>query len=142
MLQSATPISSENLSASQERALAALLAGETVTSASEVAKVSRQTVHRWMRNPEFQAAFNAGRNNLRGEMETRLEIVASQAIANVDRSVVEGDTNVSLAVLKGLGLLRGQLPEVGSELADEIEGQQRLRSAFALLSNLRPEPPE
>ena len=76
--------------------------------------------------------------DLRREMETKLEIVASQAVANVDRSVAEGDTSVSLAVLKGLGLLGGRSSQVGTELADEIRGEQKLRCVLASLSNLGP----
>jgi hypothetical protein len=126
MSQNATPDEPKNLSARQERALTALLSGEGVTSTSTITKVSRQTVHRWRRSPEFMAAFNAGRNNLRIEMEMKLEIVALQAIANVERVVSEGDTGVSLVVLKGLGLLCGRQRVVGTESADEIRSDQTL----------------
>ena len=138
MAQNATAERSTGLSVSQVRALAALLAGENVTSAARVAKVGRQSVHRWLRNPDFMAAFNAGRNNLRCEMETKLEAVAAQAIVNVDRVVSEGDTNVSLAVLKGLGLLGGRSRQIGAECADEIRVDQNLRSMLASLSDLGP----
>ena len=134
MLRIATPAGSRNLSASQERALAALLTGESVTAAAKTAKVSRQTVHRWMRAPDFQAAFNAARNDLRSEMETRLENVASKAIDNIDRCVAEGDTSASLAVLRGLGLLGGRPVQIGSELAAEMRGDQKLKSMRVRLS--------
>ena len=96
-------------------------------------KVSRQTVHRWFLLPEFQAGLNAGRNDLRRELETRLEILASRAVANVDQKIDEGDSGVSLAVLRGLGLLAGRRSEVGSELPEEIRDEQESRRMLASL---------
>ena len=39
------------LSPAQENALAALLAGNTVTAAAEKASVDRTTIYHWLRNP-------------------------------------------------------------------------------------------
>ena len=63
--------------------------GESVTAAAKTAKVSRQTGHRWMKAPDFQAAFNAARNDLRSEMETRLENIASKAFADTLKKAPE-----------------------------------------------------
>lgn len=136
MSHNATSAASSTLSPSQERALVALLAGQSVTEAAKAAKVTRQTVHRWMRSPDFLAALNAGRNDLRLELESKLENIASRAIGNVERSVREGDTRVSIALLKGLGLLGGRAPVVGTESAAEIRADHGVRSALAALATL------
>lgn len=49
------------LSVPQARALAALLRGATVEAAARAADVSRATVHRWLKQPDFSAVFRTER---------------------------------------------------------------------------------
>jgi hypothetical protein len=49
------------LSVPQARALAALLKGATVEAAARAADVSRATVHRWLKQPDFSAVFRTER---------------------------------------------------------------------------------
>jgi uncharacterized protein with ATP-grasp and redox domains len=48
---------SEELTARQHRALAALLAEPTIRRAAEVSEVGDKTLYRWMREPAFAAAY-------------------------------------------------------------------------------------
>jgi hypothetical protein len=102
--------SSEGLSPTQEKALAALLAGQTVTAAAKAADVDRTTVYRWLRHPDshrFQDAFQRGRRELRQATEARLLALASKATDCLEIALSQGDGKAALALLKGLGLLPG-----------------------------------
>jgi DNA-binding phage protein len=100
----------EGLSPAQEKAVAALLAGQTVTAAAKAAEVDRTTVYRWLRDPydpTFRVSLDRGRRELRQAMEARLLTLASKAADCLEGVLEEGDGKAALALLKGLGLLHG-----------------------------------
>jgi hypothetical protein len=130
MLQNATPI--DALSPSQEKAIAALLMGKPVTDAASAAGVDRTTVHRWLREDiGFQVAFNRSRRELREAMINKLMALAEKATDAVERSITEGDGKTALSLLKGLGLLSGEPPKIGSDdpqdLADDAAHKELYR---------------
>jgi hypothetical protein len=134
MRQNATPADGA-LTPAQEAALAALLAGQTVTDAAVAAGVDRTTVHRWLKEDfAFQAAFNGGRQELRQALQGRLLALAEKAVGAVEATVSAGDGKAALALLKGLGLLPGQPAKLGSddprELANEARQRELLRGLF------------
>ena len=114
------------LSVRQEQALERLLLGDTVSAVAKGVGVSRQTVHRWLREPEFASALAALRNDLFAETEIALERIATSALRNVETAVVGGDLATSIAVLKGLGFLNGVARWRGSEDPNAIRAQQLL----------------
>jgi hypothetical protein len=70
------------LSPTQQQALAALLAGSTVTAAADAEGVDRTTVHRWLRSDyDFQAAMNRARRELRDATASRLYDAAKRALS-------------------------------------------------------------
>jgi hypothetical protein len=122
MPRNATPAA---LTPAQESALAALLSGASVTAAAGVAQVDRTTVHRWLREPVFQAAYNAGRADLLEATTGRLLALADRATALVESAIDDvGDVKVALAVLKGLGVLSGSTPVIGPTDAQGVEDAQ------------------
>ena len=52
------------LSSRQQRAVTALTSGATIVNAAKRARVSRATVHRWLREPDFRAALQKGLQEL------------------------------------------------------------------------------
>lgn len=76
--------STDNLTPNQVTALSALLAGKSVQAAAKAASVTRETVHRWLHEPDFQAAHRAGRREL-----------ASVALAQL-----QGATDAAVKVIK------------------------------------------
>jgi len=101
--RSATP---GGLTAPQEAALEALLAGATVTDAAAAAGVDRVTLWRWRTTvPAFEAALNTGRVQLREAYQGRLYALAGRAVDTVEAAVEGGDVKAALAVLRGLELL-------------------------------------
>lgn len=63
-----------NLSASQRRAVAAVMATRTTVAAAEKAEVGLRTLHRWLADPAFQAALT--------EAEAELQTVATRQLLN------------------------------------------------------------
>jgi hypothetical protein len=104
-------LTDQELSAAQEKAIEALLAGKSVSEAAIVADVNRTTVHRWLNDPRFDLALRRSRRELREAMRARLLALGSKAIDSVERSIVDGDANAALAVLKGLSWFSRELDQ-------------------------------
>jgi hypothetical protein len=84
-------------------AIARLIAGDTVTDAARAARVSRATLHRWLREDDaFQAEFNRQRRQLRERRRQRLEALAEQALDNVEREIRGGNVKASQFLLDRL----------------------------------------
>ncbi len=119
----------------QTAALASLLTGCTVTAAAEAAAVDRSTLHRWLREDyTFQAAYNRGRRELHEAAATGLLVLAEDAAAALRQGIRDGNVPAALAVLKGLGLLAGQAPLIGSDDTAVLRPQAELRDLLALVS--------
>lgn len=104
----------------QQRAVAALVSGETVKDAARDAGVNRSTVHRWLKEPDFMAALNGARRRLRDEQEHRLMALGSKAISTIASALDQGDTKAAFVVVKGLGLLQGEPHRIGPDDPDVI----------------------
>lgn len=99
----------DQLSATQEKVLMALLAGKTVSAAAQEANVDRSTVYRWLRHPDhrgFSTALQRGRRELRQAMSARLLALLPKAIDGLEAALTAGDSKSAVALLKGLGFLR------------------------------------
>jgi hypothetical protein len=73
--------STDNLTPNQVSALAALLAGRTVRTAAKAAGVDPGTVHRWLHEPDFQAALTAGRRELAGVALAQIQGLTETAVS-------------------------------------------------------------
>jgi len=102
----ATPTAPVALTPAQVAALGALLSGASVTAAAEAADCDRGTVYRWLKQPEFLAAYNHGRQDLLAASQTRLLALADRAVAVVERAIdQDADAKTALSLLRGLGVL-------------------------------------
>ena len=125
------------LSLQQDHALAGLLSGLSVTDAAKVAGVSRGTVHRWLKEDfAFQAALNQGQHELRNALQTRLSNLAEKAVSCVEKAIEEGDSKTAMALLRGLGLLKGKPFTIASgdpgELEEDVLEQKHRRERLSL----------
>jgi len=119
---------------SKERVIEGLVGGKSITAAAKAGKVSRQTVHRWLRDDfEFQAELNSARADLRVETENRLFALAIEAIGAVENAIQQGDASVGLSILKGLGLLPGKPRDEGSESPSALRSQAATRELLELI---------
>jgi hypothetical protein len=95
-------MSDHELSAAQQKAIGAILAGKSITEAAIAAEVNRTTLHRWLNDAHFDCVLSRSRRELREAMRARLLALGDKAIDAVEQSIAEGDANAALAVLKGL----------------------------------------
>jgi len=96
------------LTASQIEVLSALLSGETIKAAAELAGVDRSSVHRWLRDDwKFQAARNRGIEAIQAATIAGLQSLAQSALEVVQKAIRDGDQQTAINVLKGVGLLSG-----------------------------------
>lgn len=117
----------DELSPVQVQAIELLISGTSVTSTAEQIDTSRSTVHRWLREDfTFRAALNRAKRLLVEEFETRLLSLAEAAVRTVEDAVAAGDMRAALAVLKGTGLLRGNVREFASEDPDTLRRQDEV----------------
>src|SRR5437868_847993 len=69
-----------NLTPNQVAALTALLAGRPVRAAAKAAGVDPATVHRWLNDPDFRAAQQAGRRQLAQQALAQLQSITEEAV--------------------------------------------------------------
>ena len=133
----ATPEASQSgLTAMQSEVMSALLSGETIKAAAELAGVDRSTVHRWLRDDwHFQAARNRGIDAIQTATITGLQALAQSALEVIQKAISDGDQHTAINVLKGVGLLsRHQLtPRSGNPDVLREESEVRSREAASNL---------
>ncbi len=111
----------------QMKALAAILAGNSITRAAEIAEVDRSTVHRWLRvDWNFKAALNQERRLFSDAIEAQLLRIAQNAAKAVSEAIDGGDTQAALTVLKGLGLLSKNAINTGNENPDVLREESEI----------------
>jgi len=86
----------ENLTPKQGRAIAALLSETTVAGAAEKIGISEVTLHRWLKQPAFKAAFRAARRELVEKAIALLQQGSSAASATLIRLLSSGSDSVRL----------------------------------------------
>lgn len=80
------------LSTSQQKAIVALLAEPTIKQAAEAAAVGERTLHRWLSEPEFAAAYRQARREATGQAVAQLQKAAGGA-AVILASIAEDKAN-------------------------------------------------
>jgi hypothetical protein len=116
-----------SLTAPQETAITSLLAGQSATEAAAAAGVNRSTLWRWTKDPMFEAALNRRKREIFEQAHSRLAQIAQDALGIIQAAVAGGDAPTALAVLKGVGLLTGQHPPIGTDNPKELELVAALR---------------
>lgn len=123
----------EGLSPPQRSALERMAAGGTATAAAAAAGVSRQTVHRWLRDdPAFAAAHNAWQAAAVESARGRLLALADAAVDTVAAALAHGDAKTALVVLQRQGLLAPPTPgPTDPALVARQDRHRRARAAQA-----------
>jgi hypothetical protein len=95
------------LPVSQQRAIAALLAGAGVTAAAAKAGVARQTVHRWLSDdPIFITSYNLARREMADAVNQSLRLLAAQSVKVLRRALTSSKTPAAVKVRAAVEVLR------------------------------------
>jgi hypothetical protein len=65
----------------QEEAIPALLSNRTIEEAARAVKVTPKTLYRWLKEPEFDAAYRQARRDAFGQCVARLQHASSAAVS-------------------------------------------------------------
>ena len=106
-----------------------LLRGSSISDAAREASVHRSTIHRWQHDPVFHAALNQRRTDLRTASDSRLEHLLTASLEVVEAALGDGNVQVAMSLLRGLGYLSGKPATIGPTSADRVAKQQELEEA-------------
>ncbi len=108
----------------QEMLIAALLTEPTHAAAAVKAGVSEATLHRWLRHPEFQAAYRLARRGIVESAIGRLQQATGRAVEALERNLTCGHAGSEIRA--ALGVLDQALKAVELiDLAGRIEELER-----------------
>jgi transposase-like protein len=82
----------------KEEAIAALLSQRSVDDAARSVKVTPRTLYRWMKEPEFDAAYRDARRAAFGQSVARLQQASGAAVSTLLKVMVDPSTPASTKV--------------------------------------------
>ena len=128
-----TPADGIQLTATQERALRELAAGQNISGAAHLAGVDRRTVYRWMRaDPNFASAYNAWKNEIVASGRARVLALTDLAIDTVKNAMLQGNARVAVQVAKATGAM--QTPRPATTNPEHLRRRQEVRDARRALA--------
>jgi len=124
-----------NLTATQKRAVSALLSCRSIQEASDKARVSRRTVHRWLRDPEFVRALESASHDLLESTTRRLVNMTTKSLDALEGVLDDASKPDGVRVRAAVSILNAvlavrELTQLERELsvhesrANQIAGQQ------------------
>jgi DNA polymerase elongation subunit (family B) len=87
--QGNTQLGRRQLSHKQEDALVALLSHRNVEEAAHAVQVAPRTLYRWLRDPEFHAAYRQARRQAFGQAVARLQQMSAAAAATLGKVMID-----------------------------------------------------
>jgi hypothetical protein len=112
------------LSGRQERVLLALLDTPSIKAAAAATGVNEKTVRRWLRQPEFQAAYRAARRAVVEETLALLQRIGAKAVAALHKNLACEKPAVEVAA--AVAILDRAIRGVElSDLAERVEELER-----------------
>jgi transposase-like protein len=79
----------EKLSRKKDQAIAALLTHRNVEEAARAADIGTQTLYRWMKQPEFDAAYRWAKRAAFGQAIARLQQSSSAAATTLLKIIID-----------------------------------------------------
>ena len=73
----------------QEEVIVGLLSQRSVEDAARVANVTARTVYRWMKEPEFDAAYRKAKRSAFGQSIARLHHLSSAAVSTLGKIMLD-----------------------------------------------------
>src|SRR5271168_2606861 len=86
------------LSRKQEDAIAALLTQRNIDEAARAAGVGARTLYRWLKEPDFDAAYRAARRAAFSQSAARLQQMCSAAVTTLGKIMVDPSSPVATRV--------------------------------------------
>ena len=118
----------EKLTRKREQAISALLTAPTVGDAAEVVGIGSSTLHRWLHEVEFRAAYLTARREIVGHTTAMLQQVSARAVVCLVEIMEHKENPPSSRVAAARAVLdlayRGLEMEDLSARLDRLEGMR------------------
>jgi len=111
----------------KEEAIVALLTQRTIEDAARTIGIAPVTFHRWLKEPEFDAAYRKARRDAFGQSVARLQQAASAAVTTLLKLMVDANTPASTKARCADSVLRHTVKAI--ELDDIEERPSELERA-------------
>ncbi len=118
----------------QEDAIVALLAHRTVEEAARAVGISTKTLLRWMKEPEFDAAYRAAKRAAFGQAIARLHHLSSAAVSTLGKVMLDPATPPSTKVRAADSVLNHTIKAIEDE---DIEARVAALEEAATQGNRR-----
>lgn len=120
----------DNLSPAQEQALVALLNEPTVLKAAQVCGVGERTIHRWLDEPDFSAAYRKARREVFAQAVALSGRYASLAVHTLAQVMADKAAPVSARVSAASSMLKFARESIEmDDLAVRLEALERASRA-------------
>lgn len=106
---------SEKLRAKQEAAVLALLSTRNVEEAARTIAVTPRTLYRWMKEPEFDAAYRAAKRAAFSQSIARLHYLSSAAVSTLGKVMVDPSTPPATKVRAADSILNHTIKAIETE---------------------------
>ena len=123
----------DKLSQKQEAAVAALLVSGSIGRAAESVGLSERTLRRWLREPEFRAAYLEARRQVVDHSVTLLQSLSASAVHALGEAVRDGRTGEKIKAARAIL----DLAIKGVETADLAEQLVALQAELDALKQRR-----
>jgi hypothetical protein len=122
------------LTAKQEQAIVTLLSNRTVEDAARACNTPARTLFRWLKEPEFDAAYRAAKRAAFGQAIARLHHLASAAVSTLGKVMLDPATPPSTKVRAADSILNHTIKAIEDE---DIEARVAALEEAALQGNRR-----
>ena len=106
---------SEKLNRKQEQAILALLANRSVEDAARACNIPVRTLFRWLKDPEFDAAYRAAKRAAFGQGIARLHHLISAAVSTLGKVMLDAGTPPATKVRAADSILNHTIKAIETE---------------------------
>ncbi len=122
------------LTAKQEQAIVTLLSNRTVEDAARACNTPARTLFRWLKEPEFDAAYRAAKRAAFGQAIARLHHLSSAAVSTLGKVMLDPATPPSTKVRAADSVLNHTIKAIEDE---DIEARVAALEEAATQGNRR-----
>ena len=128
--------SGEKFGRKKEAAVMALLSSRNVEEAARVAGVDPRTLYRWMKDPEFDAAYREAKRAAFSQSIARLHQMSSAAVSTLGKIMIDANAPASTRVRAADSILDHTSKAIETEdLAARVSELERTLGASKRLPN-------
>lgn len=96
MDKNTTNLTDKSLTARQQQALMVIITGRSIVDAAEAARVKKQTVYNWLKQPQFRQVLEKEKTEFLERLSLSLTSLGDKAIKALDEALADSNISVRL----------------------------------------------